>query len=41
MTKEICKNCVHAKPSYKCSICEIAGKKVKQQDSCENWRKKE
>ena len=39
--KEIYKNCVHAKPSYKSSVCEITKKKVKQQDSCENWRKKE
>ena len=36
--KEICKNCVHVKPSYKGSVCEIKKKKVKQQDSCENWR---
>ena len=38
--KEICKNCIHAKPTYKGSICELTRKKVKQQGSCEEWRAK-
>lgn len=36
--KEICKNCVHCKPSYKHGICEITQKKTKQTGTCENWR---
>lgn len=38
--KEICKNCIHAKPTYKGSLCEQTGKKIKQQDTCEGWRPK-
>lgn len=38
--KEICKNCAHARPTYKGIICEGAGKKVKTQGSCEHWAPK-
>ena len=38
--KEICKNCEHAKPTYKGQICELTQKKTKQGSTCENWRKK-
>lgn len=35
--KETCKNCVHAKPTYKGIYCEIKQKTDKQKDTCENW----
>lgn len=38
--KEICKNCEHCKPTYKGSLCEITGKKTKQQSTCEKWNNK-
>ena len=38
--KEICKNCIHHKPTYKGGICEVKNKKTKQQDTCEEWRAK-
>jgi hypothetical protein len=38
--KEICKNCVHCKPTYKGQLCELTGKKVKRDSTCENWREK-
>ena len=28
--KEICKNCIHHKPTYKGGICEVKNKKTKQ-----------
>ena len=38
--KEICKNCIHNKPTYKGGICEVKNKKTKQQGACEEWRPK-
>lgn len=38
--KEICKNCIHHKPTYKGGFCEVKHKKTKQQDTCEEWRPK-
>lgn len=38
--KEICKNCAHARPTYKGIICEGTSKKVKIQGSCEHWAPK-
>lgn len=38
--KEICKNCVSCSPTYKGQLCSITGKKVRQQDSCKNWKGK-
>ena len=38
--KEICKNCAHACPTYKGSLCELKGKKVKQLGTCEDFRPK-
>lgn len=38
--KEICKNCVHNKPTYKGSLCELTQKRTKQQGTCEDWRAK-
>ena len=38
--KEICKNCVHAKPTYKGVNCELTGKKTKTTATCEDWRDK-
>ena len=38
--KEICKNCIHYKPTYKGGICEVKNKKTKQKDTCEEWRPK-
>ncbi len=41
MAKEICKNCMHCKPTYKGGACELTKKKVKLSGSCENyWPKK-
>lgn len=41
MAKEICKTCQHCKPSYKCGICELTGRKVKTtKEGCEQWRPK-
>ena len=39
--KEICKNCDHCKPTYKGGRCEIKGKKVKMQGSCDDWSPKQ
>ena len=39
--KEICKNCAHAAPTYKGVSCDIKGKKVKTQDTCERFVPKE
>ena len=38
--KEICKNCIHARPTYKGIECEGKGKKVKTQDTCERFAPK-
>lgn len=38
--KEICKNCISCKPTYKGGCCECKGKKVKLQDSCPEWTEK-
>lgn len=39
--KEICKNCLHCKPSYKHSVCEDKnGARVRLTETCENWRPK-
>ena len=38
--KEICKNCKNCTPTYKGQICEVTRKKTRQQDTCENWRRK-
>ena len=38
--KEICKNCLHCKPTYKGGACEWKGKKVKLSGTCEEWRPK-
>lgn len=38
--KEICKNCIHAAPTYKGVSCDIKGKKVKAQDTCERYAPK-
>lgn len=38
--KEICKNCLHCKPTYKGGACEWKEKKVKLSGTCEEWRPK-
>ena len=40
--KEICKNCIHCKPTYKGGRCEIKNKKVRMSGecSCDNFRPK-
>lgn len=38
--KEICKNCVHCKPTYKGGSCEKKGKKVRLSGTCDNWETK-
>lgn len=39
--KEICKNCIHAKPTYKGITCEFnSDKKVKTTATCNDWRPK-
>ena len=38
--KEICKNFSRSHPTYKGSLCELTGKKTKQQGTCENWCQK-
>lgn len=39
--KEICKNCVHCKPTYKGGTCELQkNKRVKMSGTCESWRAK-
>ena len=40
--KEICKNCIHCKPTYKGGCCEKTGKKVNMsKGTCDEWRGKE
>ncbi len=38
--KEVCKNCIHCKPTYKGQLCELTAKKTKRDSTCEDWRKK-
>lgn len=38
--KEICKNCENVRPTYKKYECELTGKRVKVQDTCEKWKQK-
>jgi hypothetical protein len=38
--KEVCKNCEHAKPTYKGNQCELTRKRVKTTHTCENFREK-
>lgn len=38
--REICKNCEHAKPTYKGIVYEMTGKRVKTTSSCDDWRDK-
>lgn len=35
--KEICKNCIHCRQTYKGQTCEVKHKKVRQQDTCDDW----
>ena len=39
--KEIFKNCIHAAPTYKGVSCDVNGKKVKTQGTCERYAPKE
>lgn len=38
--KEICKNCIHAQPTYKGVHCTRKDKKVKTTGTCDDWREK-
>lgn len=38
--KEICKNCANCVPAYKGQVCRLTEKKVKQDSTCDKWRKK-
>lgn len=40
--KEICKNCMNCKPTYKKYYCDADGKRktIKLQGTCEYWRPK-
>ena len=41
ITKEICKNCEHRKPTYKSYYCDCdKAKKTRLQDTCEKWERK-
>ena len=39
--KEICKNCIHRKPTYKGGICEIKQERTKLQDTCDSFQPKD
>lgn len=41
--KEICKNCIHCKPTYKSYYCDKSTrkKKVKLQETCMEWTGKQ
>lgn len=38
--KEECKNCAHARPTYKGVWCEMKDKRVKTRDTCEDFKGK-